>query len=229
MHDLLDNPIEIEKINNSDTYFNKSQIIQLIIKRAVDILFSIIGLIIFFPLLIILSIIIKFDSKGPAIFVQERSGMSGKIFHIFKFRTMYVDSSIGNLSAPIVGDPRVTRVGRYLRKASFDELPQLINVLIGNMSIIGPRAVPRKEIKLRLARLDTEFPTKKETHHYYMKIRSAVHPGITGISQAYGRSNLTTLQATTYDAFYVKNYSLFLDLKIIIKTLQTVIFQKGSN
>jgi lipopolysaccharide/colanic/teichoic acid biosynthesis glycosyltransferase len=216
-------------VSRENVYVLRKRRFQLAIKRLLDILFALLGLTVILPLLLVITIVVKLDSKGPALFIQGRYGKNGKEFRALKFRTMYVDSSIGNLSAPEKGDKRVTRVGWFLRKTSIDELPQLINVLLGDMSIVGPRAVPRREIELRLEKLNNEYPENEELHKKYMKIRELVRPGITGMAQAYGRSSLTTLQATKYDVYYAEKYSLLLDIKIIAKTMQTVIFQKGAN
>jgi len=207
----------------------KKRRFQLAIKRICDILFASFGLLFALPLFLIVAIIIKIDSKGSVFFIKSRHGKNGKEFRTFKFRTMYVNSSIGNLKAPEKGDIRVTNVGWFLRKTSLDELPQLINVLWGDMSIVGPRAVPHKEIELRLEKLNNEYPENEEIHEKYMRVRQLVLPGITGMAQAYGRSSLTTLQATKYDVYYVKNYSLLLDIKVVIKTIQIVLLQKGVN
>lgn len=210
-------------------YSSKERTLQLASKRFCDIIFAVLGLVVALPFLLVTYILIKVDSQGPALFIQNRHGKNGKEFKAYKFRTMYVDSSIDNLNAPRQGDARVTRVGWFLRKISIDELPQLVNVLLGDMSIVGPRAVPKREIDLRLEKLNNEYPENKDLHNEYIKVRELVRPGITGMAQAYGRSNLTTLQATEYDVHYVEEYSLALDIKIIIKTIETIIFQKGVN
>lgn len=199
------------------------------IKRLFDFVISLVLIILLFPLMLIVAISIRIDSKGPAIYKQERLGKDGKIFMTYKFRTMYDNSSINNLEAPRKGDPRVTRIGKYLRKVSLDELPQLFNVLNNTMSIIGPRAVPEKEITLRLNKLIKENPEEKNTYIDYMNKRKTIKPGITGMAQAYGRSSLSTLEATKLDVYYVDNYSLLLDIRIFFKSIHTVLLQKGVN
>lgn len=201
----------------------------IVIKRIFDFFISLTLILLLSPILIIITIIIRLDSSGPAIYKQDRLGKDGKIFTTYKFRTMYDNSSIGNLQAPKKGDPRVTRIGKYLRKVSLDELPQLFNVLNNTMSLIGPRAVPEKEITLRLTKLIKENPSEEEKYKQYMRKRKTVKPGITGMAQAYGRSSLTTLEATELDVYYVDNFSVFLDLKIFIMSIYTVLFQKGVN
>lgn len=198
-------------------------------KRLFDIIISLFLILITSPIMLIAIVLIRIESKGAAVFTQARLGKNNSEFKVYKLRTMYKDSSIDNLSAPKSGDKRVTKVGKYLRKTSIDELPQLFNVLKGDMSLIGPRAVPKKEINLRLAKLIEGNENEKDKYVEYMKIRNSVKPGISGMAQAYGRSNLTTLEATELDVFYAKNVSVKLDLKIIAKTAYIVLFQKGVN
>lgn len=200
-----------------------------IIKRFFDFVFSLITIVITSPIMIIISLLIKLDSKGPIIYKQERVGKNGEKFIAYKFRTMYKDSSIGNLSAPKEGDKRVTKIGHILRKTSLDELAQLFNVLNNTMSIIGPRAVPQKELDLRLEKMIKEEPQNKELFIEYMRKRQKIKPGISGMAQAYGRSSLSAIKATELDVYYVEHFSLLLDIKIFFKTLETVLFQKGVN
>ncbi|MED3648410.1 sugar transferase [Halalkalibacterium halodurans] len=199
------------------------------LKRIFDLLLSILLIIVTLPIMILVIYLIKRDSPGPAIYIQERQGQNGKTFKAYKFRTMYDGSSIGNLNAPDKNDKRVTKIGKLLRKTSIDELPQLFNVLKNDMSIVGPRAVPHKEILLRLDKLNKENPDDVELHQHYMNLRQKVKPGITGMAQAYGRSSLSTLEATKLDVYYAENTSLLLDIKVILKTAQTVLFQRGVN
>lgn len=200
-----------------------------VIKRILDVVLSILGIALTFPIILVAGIAIKIDSSGPVFYRQVRLGEKNKTFRVFKLRTMYENSSIGNLNAPTKGDTRVTKVGYFLRKTSIDELPQLLNVLLGDMSIIGPRAVPPKEIELRLNKLNEKYPEDEILHDIYMYKRGLVKPGISGMAQAYGRSQLTTLKATEYDVYYSENVSFSLDIKIIIETVKTVFLQKGVN
>ena len=204
-------------------------VIELFVKRMFDIIISLLMIILFSPVLLLMAVLIKIESKGPAIYKQQRVGKNEKLFTAYKYQTMYQNSSIGNLKAPQKGDPRVTKIGYFLRKTSLDELAQLFNVLNNTMSIIGPRAVPQKELELRLADMLKYEPTQKELFEEYFKIRARVKPGITGMAQAYGRSSLTTKKATELDVYYVEHFSLWLDIKIIFKTIHTVLFQKGVN
>lgn len=199
------------------------------VKRALDILFSIVALVITSPIIMLSCIAIRLESKGAPIYKQERAGFAGKSFIAYKLRTMYDHSSDGNLSAPKAGDNRVTKVGRFLRKTSIDELPQFMNVLKGDMSILGPRAVPAKELELRINAMMENDNTKECFYRRAMKVRSLVRPGISGLAQANGRSDLSVEIATAYDVFYVINYSLLLDVDILIKTIKIVLFRKGVN
>ncbi|MCH4293891.1 sugar transferase [Shewanella sp. 3B26] len=183
-------------------------------KRTFDFFCALLAIIILFPLLVIVSILIKFDDCGPIIFRQSRVGKGGKVFRIFKFRTMVVNAeSIGSYSTSI-DDRRITRVGRFLRRSSIDELPQLFNVLFGDMSIVGPR--PNVEAQVEL----------------YQKVdwdkRNSVIPGITGLSQCTIRSSGSERQRLKYDLFYVEKRNFYLDLIIIAKTVKQVILKGGN-
>ncbi|AZQ11101.1 sugar transferase [Shewanella khirikhana] len=183
-------------------------------KRIFDFFCALLAIIILFPLLIFVSVFIKLGDRGPVIFRQNRVGKAGKVFQIYKFRTMVTNAeSIGSYSTSN-HDPRITKVGRFLRKSSIDELPQLFNVLVGDMSIVGPR--PNVEAQIEL----------------YRKVdwdkRNSVIPGITGLSQCTIRSSGTERQRLKYDLFYVENQSFYFDLIIIAKTVKQVIFKGGN-
>lgn len=188
------------------------------LKRVLDVLFSLSGLLLLFPILVIVSLAIKIESKGPIIFKQERLGIDGKVFKIYKFRSMKVDAekdSVGlfNYSE----DPRVTRVGKFIRKTSIDELPQLLNVLIGDMSLVGPRPAVTYELG--------DFDTLNKRY----KKRFMVLPGITGLAQVSGRNELPWDQKVDYDNMYIdlfKVSGVFLDVKIIFKTMINVFKSK---
>jgi exopolysaccharide biosynthesis polyprenyl glycosylphosphotransferase len=183
--------------------------VMLFMKRGIDILVSFILLILLTPLLIITAVIIKLDSKGPVLYHQERVGLDGKKFVMHKFRTMVADAE--KQTGPVMwkpNDPRVTRVGKYLRKFSIDELPQIINVLLGEMSLIGPR--PERQIFVE--KLREKMPK-------YM-LRHKVKSGITGWAQVHGlRQNTDFDKRLEYDFYYIQNWSLLLDVKILWKTL----------
>ncbi|MFO7980168.1 MAG: undecaprenyl-phosphate glucose phosphotransferase [Candidatus Aminicenantes bacterium] len=184
--------------------------VMLFVKRSIDVFVSFILLLLLTPLLIITAVIIKLDSKGPVLYHQERVGLDGKKFVMHKFRTMVVDAE--KKTGPVMckpNDPRVTRVGKYLRKFSIDELPQIINVLLGEMSLIGPR--PERQIFVE--KLREKMPK-------YM-LRHKVKSGITGWAQVHGlRQNTDFDKRLEYDFYYIQNWSLFLDLKILWKTLR---------
>lgn len=187
----------------------------LYIKRLLDVLISLVGLIVLSPLLLIISLLISLGSKGPVIFKQERLGYKGKVFTIYKFRTM-VDGAPNMGSGLFTNekDPRITKVGRLLRKTSLDELPQLMNVLRGDMSLVGPRPpVPY-------------HPYKYEDYSEEQKLRFTVLPGITGYAQVKGRNRINWDQRIQLDIQYVENQSLLLDLRIIANTVCNVIFKK---
>ncbi len=188
------------------------------IKRVFDIVFSLLMLIMISPILILTAIAIKLDSKGPVFFRQKRTGEHSKPFMIFKFRSMYIDAEKFGAKWAEKDDPRITRVGKFIRKTRIDELPQLINILKGEMSFVGPRP-ERPEFDEMLAK---EIP--------FWMLRYLVKPGLTGWAQInydYGASIEDAREKLKYDLYYIKNFSLYLDLKIIFKTLKVVFFGKG--
>ncbi|HPF97310.1 MAG: sugar transferase [Mangrovimonas sp.] len=196
---------------------------QLFIKRLMDILFSSIGLIVLFPLLLVISLIIKLESKGPFLFIQERVGKDNKNFNIFKFRTMYVGSERKGLLTIGDHDPRVTRIGYILRKYKLDEFPQLLNVLLGSMSFVGPRPEVRKYVNL---------------YSQEDLIILSVRPGITSNASIIYRHEVELLRlADNPEEFYahtilpeklklyhnyIENQDLMLDAQIIFKTILVV-------
>ncbi len=183
-----------------------------IIKRLIDIFLILVFIIPLFLIGIILSLLIKFDSKGNVFFKQDRLGKSGKTFKIYKFRTMIEDAEeVGTGIFTSDKDPRITKVGQLLRKTSLDELPQIINIIKGEMSFVGPRPpVPY-------------HPYKYEDYDDEKRLRFKVRPGVTGMAQAYGRNTLTWNERIVYDVKYVKNISFLLDCKIIVKTIISVV------
>lgn len=181
------------------------------LKRILDIICSVIAIIVFALPMIIISIIIKLDSEGPVIYKQQRIGKNGKLFFIYKFRTMIVHKEFEERN--IAHNQMVTKVGRFLRKTSLDELPQLFNVLKGEMSIVGPR------------------PWIKEYYEYFtdrQKERCNVLPGITGLAQIKGRNEITIFKKIEYDIEYVRKLSLKLDLQIILWTFKTIQNEKNA-
>lgn len=187
-----------------------------IIKRTMDIIISLTGLILLLPLFIIIGIIIKLTSKGPVFYKQERISRGGKVFNMYKFRTMKQDAE--KHTGPVWAkkdDERVTFIGKFLRKTSIDELPQLINILKGDMSIVGPR--PERP----------HFVNKfKEVIPRYIE-RHKVRAGLTGWAQVNGlRGNTSLEERIKYDLYYIQNWSLWLDIKIIIRTILEVFHHK---
>jgi len=196
------------------------------LKRCFDLLASIILLILLSPILAIIAVIIKLDSPGSIFFQQFRVGLHGKTFKIWKFRTMV--SNAENLQAVLEGkneikggvlfkiknDPRITRIGKFLRQYSLDELPQLFNVVLGEMSLVGPRPLPLRDVE------------KFQNSHF---IRQEVLPGITGLWQVSGRSNIDNFEdGVKLDITYIESWSLWLDLKILLQTVLVVLFKKGA-
>lgn len=188
-------------------------------KRLLDIVASFSILIITSPIMILTAIAIKLDSKGPVFFKQERSGLNGKEFLVYKFRSMVSDAEAK--TGPVWStkdDPRITRVGKLIRKVRIDELPQMINVLKGEMSLVGPR--PERPYFVDM--LSKEIP--------YYKRRLKVRPGVTGWAQVkhkYDESIEDVKMKLNYDLFYIENMSLRLDIKIIFRTVFVVLFGKG--
>ena len=186
------------------------------LKRLADFLFAIIGMAIAFPLIIVIAVLVYFDSPGSVIFRQRRVGINGSIFTLYKFRSMVKDAEKVGAQWSEVGDPRVTRLGKFLRASRLDELPQLWNLIVGNMSLIGPRP-ERPEF---VEQLKQEIP--------FYELRHQVPPGLTGWAQvmyAYGSSVKDARIKLEYDLYYIKNHSIRLDLAIILRTF--VVILKG--
>lgn len=189
--------------------------VQLFIKRAFDIVVSLILIVLLtvIPVFIVVALLVKFTSKGPVLFLQERSGKDGKTFNIFKFRSMRImEDSLDAEGNQLTPAQRITPVGRILRKTSLDELPQLFNVLNGTMSIVGPRPT---------------LPYQVENYTAEQRRRLEMRPGITGLAQVNGRNDLTWTQKIEYDLQYVDNFSLWMDIKILFKTVLVVFGRKG--
>lgn len=182
----------------------------LALKRIVDIFGSLVGLVILLPLMIIIAILIKLTSEGPVIFKQERLGKNGRVFKIYKFRTMVVNAeNIGDgLTVKSESDSRITKVGRILRKTSLDELPQLFNVLVGHMSLVGPRPPV------------TYHPYDGyNSYPNWAKKRFNMRPGITGLAQVTVRNSVTWDERIVVDNQYIDRFNIWLDIKILFKTL----------
>jgi exopolysaccharide biosynthesis polyprenyl glycosylphosphotransferase len=197
----------------------------LVLKRTIDVVGSVIGLVLLSPLLLAIALTVRLTSRGPSLFVQERCGLRGHVFRFYKFRTMVADAEdrkselqhLNEMKGPVFKirrDPRITRLGALLRKTSLDELPQLWNVLRGDMSLVGPRP-----------------PLPEEVEHYDARQvqRLSVIPGLTGLWQVSGRSALADFDKwIDLDLQYAHSWSLWLDLRIIAKTVVVVILARGA-
>lgn len=212
----LDINLEVEK--------KESRLIYNLSKRIIDIIGSLIGLILLSPILIIVGILIKFESKGPIVFTQKRVGKDGKEFDMYKLRSMVVNAEEikeklkeqNEMSGPMFkmkDDPRITKVGKFIRKTSIDELPQLVNVLKGDMSLVGPRPSLPNEVK--------EFET-------WMLKRLNVKPGLTCYWQVMGRNNIDFEDWMKLDVKYVNERSFWLDIKLIFKTFFVLFGDKNA-
>jgi exopolysaccharide biosynthesis polyprenyl glycosylphosphotransferase len=195
-----------------------------VLKRALDITLGSVGLVLVSPALLVIGVLVKLDSPGPALFRQERVGRNGKPFHMLKFRSM-VESAEDDLAGlldknegagvlfKIRSDPRITRVGRFIRKYSLDELPQLWNIVAGQMSLVGPRP---------------PLPAEVQNYESHMHRRLYIKPGLTGMWQVNGRSDLSWEESVRLDLYYVENWSLAGDLMIIWRTFKIIIRPQGA-
>ena len=203
----------------------RSNVLYEVIKRIIDIVASFTGLILLSPLILIVSMLIKLESKGEVIFKQKRVGLNGKEFYMYKFRSMVINAeelkeqleSQNEMSGPmfkIKDDPRITKVGKFIRKTSIDELPQLINVIKGDMSLVGPRPSLPKEV---------------EKFEQWMMERLEVKPGLTCIWQISGRNNIDFEDWMKLDIKYVRERSFKLDIKLILKTVLVLFGDKNAS
>lgn len=191
-------------------------------KRILDIVCCFFILLFLLPLFFIIAVSIKLDSKGPVFFLQKRCGRNGKVFNMYKFRTMVEDAESlkkrlqNEMDGPMFkmrNDPRITNVGRILRRCSLDELPQVLNVLKGEMSLVGPRPLAEEEM---------------EGDEYWRRIRLSVKPGMTGLWQIMGRASGKFDDWVNYDIEYVQKRSLYMDMKILFLTLFAVFSHEGA-
>jgi len=201
---------------------------QYVLLRTVEVVFAGSVLVLTLPITLLIALIIRLDSPGPALFRQSRLGKGGLVFHFYKFRTLYADArerfpelyeykysadEISRLTFKLTDDPRVTRVGRWLRKSTLDELPNFLNVLIGNVALVGPR------------------PEIPEMWPYYAGdelLKFSVRPGVTGLAQTSGRGSLSFQETARLDSEYVKSRSLAQDLRIILQTVTLVVKRDGA-
>ena len=204
---------------------NKNRRFYHLVKRMIDVVLSLFGLVLISPFVVIMAILIKIDSKGPVFFKHHRIGKNGKPFSMYKFRTMKdgAEAMINdftpeqleewNENFKLKDDPRITRIGKFLRKTSLDELPQLVNILRGDMSIVGPRPVIEVELE--------EYGNDKDE---FLSIR----PGLTGWWASNGRSEISYPERCSYELYYVRNESFWLDVKVMFLSVISVFLHKGA-
>lgn len=222
--------LRAEGINQADATFDSDRserrrlVYESVIKRLVDVLLASLGLVAALPVWFAIAVAVKLDSSGPVIFVQERTGQHGRRFNFYKFRSMYIDAEQrfadvrpqNEAEGPVFkmrNDPRVSKVGGFLRRTSLDELPQLINVLKGDMSLVGPRP---------------PLPSEVSQYRPGDLIRLSVKPGLTCLWQINGRSNVGFDQWMEYDREYVHKMSFWLDLSILARTVGAVLSMRGA-
>ncbi len=200
-----------------------------LLKRAFDLIFSLGAMIVLLPLFLLIALLVGISSRTNPIYRQSRVGRGGKIFSCFKFRTMCVDAEerLQKLlkenpecrrewqeTRKLKNDPRITRLGHFLRRTSLDELPQFLNVLLGDMSVVGPRPISEEEVRLYLGKHASEI--------------LQVRPGITGIWQTSGRNNISYTQRIDMDREYVRTHTLLFDLKLVLKTFPQLVRSRGA-
>lgn len=210
---------EVRSVIDQRGLFDNVSVVYLIVKRIADIIGALLGIIILSPVFLVTALLIKLNSSGGIFFVQERNGYKGKIFKMYKFRSMInnaeklIDSfeSMNEVSGhmfKIKADPRITSVGKFIRRTSIDELPQLFNILKGDMSTVGPRPpIPREVVK----------------YDAWHDLRLSVKPGLTGLWQVSGRNELGFEEMVRIDLKYIRERSLLLDFKIILKTIPVIL------
>jgi lipopolysaccharide/colanic/teichoic acid biosynthesis glycosyltransferase len=222
VHEQFSGKLAIENLTPSflifSTDFKKSQL-DMASRRALSLITAIVGLILFSPLLGLISLAIKLDSEGSVFFLQDRAGWNGKTFRLVKFRTMHSAAPRGAKESVWSRDldSRITRVGRWLRKTHIDELPQFFNILRGDMDLVGPRPEMASNIKT----MEAQIP--------YYTLRMAVRPGVTGwaqIKSGYAVSQEDVTEKIRYDLYYIKNRSLWFDLKILLDTANIMLLGK---
>ena len=224
--DNINTNIEISNTQKSIDISNKeNKLVYNFLKRTIDIIGSLCGLILLSPLLVVVGMLIKFDSKGPIIFAQKRVGLKGKEFKMYKFRSMVVNAEElkdklkekNEMSGPMFkmkDDPRITKIGKFIRKTSIDELPQLFNVLKGDMSLVGPRPSLPEEVK--------EFEP-------WMLKRLEVRPGLTCFWQVMGRNSIDFEDWMKLDIKYINERNFLLDIKLILKTFVLLFGDENAN
>ncbi len=221
-YEAITGKILVEKVNPAWLIFSEGfdcSRFSLLIKRLLDLTLAVVGLLVTLPISLVTALLIKLESPGPVFYKQERVGERGDSFFIIKFRSMRQDAEKNGAVWALQNDDRVTRVGKFIRKVRIDEIPQMWNVMLGQMSFVGPR--PERPVFVE--QLEQKLP--------YYSLRHSVKPGITGWAQVcypYGASEEDALRKLEYDLYYIKHQSVFLDLLIISRTVKTVLFQKGA-
>lgn len=190
--------------------WNNKKSLYEIVKRIIDIIISLIGIIILSPLMLLIAVLIRLDSEGDIIFSQSRTGKYGNKFDVWKFRTMESNNDVRDFSK---GDQH-TKIGTFLRKTSLDELPQLFNILLGSMSFIGPRPW---------------IPEYFDNMNEIQKHRVDVNPGLTGLAQSKGRNSISIFDKINYDLEYIDKYSFVEDIKVVFYTIKTVLKKEGAD
>lgn len=204
---------DLEKIPSLDLSRQIRPWYKQICKRLFDLITAFFLLVATFPIWLLIIILIKLESPGKAFFIQDRVGLNGLIFKMYKFRTMHENTPIFKKSPKNNADKRITRIGKLLRKTSLDELPQLINIIKGEMSMVGPRP---------------EMPYIVKKYNLWQKRRLLAKPGLTGLWQILGRKDLPLIENLEYDFYYINNQSFFLDLTILLKTIPVLMLGKGA-
>lgn len=193
-----------------------SRIFYDVLKRLLDIIFCLMSLCIAIPLIVLFAIAIKVESKGSCSYSQERVGRNGRCFTIYKLRSMYIDAEANGAKWAEKNDSRITRIGRFMRKTKIDELPQILNILKGDMGIVGPR--PERPIFVEKFKM--KIPRYEERHK--------VKCGLTGYAQVHGGYELSPEEKLKKDLYYIENRSIFMDLKLILRTVVVVITGKDA-
>ena len=209
------NEFNNEIIENTESY-EKRNVFNRAIKRFMDLFFSIIGLLLSFPIITLFAILVIIETPGNPFYTQERLGRYGKKFNIIKIRSMYNDAEKNGAQWAEKNDARITKIGNFIRNTRIDELPQLINIILGDMSLVGPR--PERE----------EFTNEFCKDIYNFRDRLVIKPGLTGWAQVNGGYNLSPYEKINYDLEYIRNQSIIFDVKIILLTIKVVFTGDGA-
>lgn len=212
----MEERVEVFGVESTTKLLNREVGISSLMKRVFDIVFSLIGLMPAIPIILVTSIVIILESPGNPFYLQKRLGLLGKEFKVIKLRSMFLDAEKNGAQWADKNDSRITRVGQFIRKTRIDELPQLVNVLIGDMSIIGPRP----ERKIFVDEFVKELPNFPK--------RMEVKPGLTGWAQINGGYDITPEEKLNLDLYYIKNKSIKMDVAILLKTIRIVLTGDGA-